>query len=945
MPRLPYPGGDDGNWGSILNDYLSQAHNTDGSLKPASVSTASIQNDSIAESKLDQDVRDKLNTIAGQQGATGPTGATGATGPTGATGASGAMGASGASGAQGIAGPTGATGPSGTPGLQGATGATGAASTVPGPTGATGPSGPQGEPGPAATVGATGPSGATGPTGVAGASGAPGEVGASGATGVAGAQGPSGPTGPIGPQGSTGATGVTGASGTPGEAGATGSQGPQGASGPQGLQGFTGPSGPSGPQGPSGDSVLGANWVSVKDHGAAGNSSADDTAAINAAIMAAGIGGTVFFPRASGAYMVSSPIKPLERQMWVGTHSPLYDWDETPAASCAIRAAAGFSGAALIHLDTPSTGRGATFRNLMFIGLGDATGSLNGMDLGPTSGGERAWIIDKCQFMLFGGAAIAGHMWVVDIRDTHISRCGYGIRPASGAGGTSCRANDNRWIGNQIYFTYHHGIAFDGSVESGAVTILGNRIERAGTQVSGSTMDPNANRDQDAAGVYMTRAHGIQLIGNFTDANADSGLKIVAASHGAVNNITMSNNIWKRDGTGDNSATMRAGVSIKDAMYVNIHGDVITYGDPDDGGPGRIAPQYGLELEANDWVTWDGSIQLDTGANTRSNGIRWVGSANWMCRISDARQPVLQLPSASTANAPLNPQTGSAYYDTTLDTLRIYDGAAWDDMGGGGGGDPTWKQWSGSQTEYNAISSKDSGTLYAVIAGGGVRRMYTGSTLMSEWTAVFTGKQNSFVGITSGDAITTGNSGSGSGDAFDAVTGTVTANTSADLTITYDRGMVASLGGSQNSYVSWSHSDYASDGYVRCYVRRSATPGVTQRVARGYSGGMNIWEIRWQADGQMVLANDAGTWLSSVAGATGLNTIYRIEAHLTTSGGELRVYAGESTTAMTTTPQPGVPAAGPWDSTRFGLMTTSNQTMSVDVAAVAVATSGWIGPA
>jgi len=33
MARLPQPGGDNGNWGDILNDYLSQAHNPNGSLK------------------------------------------------------------------------------------------------------------------------------------------------------------------------------------------------------------------------------------------------------------------------------------------------------------------------------------------------------------------------------------------------------------------------------------------------------------------------------------------------------------------------------------------------------------------------------------------------------------------------------------------------------------------------------------------------------------------------------------------------------------------------------------------------------------------------------------------------------------------------------------------------------------------------------------------------
>src|SRR5664280_1437005 len=35
MARLPTPGGDDGNWGTILNDFLSQEHNADGSLKPS----------------------------------------------------------------------------------------------------------------------------------------------------------------------------------------------------------------------------------------------------------------------------------------------------------------------------------------------------------------------------------------------------------------------------------------------------------------------------------------------------------------------------------------------------------------------------------------------------------------------------------------------------------------------------------------------------------------------------------------------------------------------------------------------------------------------------------------------------------------------------------------------------------------------------------------------
>ncbi len=97
MPRLPQPGGDTGNWGQILNDYLSQAHNPNGSLKDGL----------ITASNLTQDVQDKLAIIAGQQGATGPQGLQGASGSSGSVGASGAIGATGATGATGPGVPTG----------------------------------------------------------------------------------------------------------------------------------------------------------------------------------------------------------------------------------------------------------------------------------------------------------------------------------------------------------------------------------------------------------------------------------------------------------------------------------------------------------------------------------------------------------------------------------------------------------------------------------------------------------------------------------------------------------------------------------------------------------------------------------------------------------------------------------------------------------------------
>lgn len=40
MARLPTVGGDEGTWGQVLNDFLAAAHNTDGTLKPASIASS-----------------------------------------------------------------------------------------------------------------------------------------------------------------------------------------------------------------------------------------------------------------------------------------------------------------------------------------------------------------------------------------------------------------------------------------------------------------------------------------------------------------------------------------------------------------------------------------------------------------------------------------------------------------------------------------------------------------------------------------------------------------------------------------------------------------------------------------------------------------------------------------------------------------------------------------
>jgi hypothetical protein len=52
MARLPNPGGDDGDWGRILNQFLETVHKTDGSLKDNSVTTAAIAPGAVDETAL-----------------------------------------------------------------------------------------------------------------------------------------------------------------------------------------------------------------------------------------------------------------------------------------------------------------------------------------------------------------------------------------------------------------------------------------------------------------------------------------------------------------------------------------------------------------------------------------------------------------------------------------------------------------------------------------------------------------------------------------------------------------------------------------------------------------------------------------------------------------------------------------------------------------------------
>ncbi len=205
--------------------------------------------------------------------------------------------------------------------------------------GDTGPQGPKGGDGAKGDTGPQGPKGddgAKGDTGPSGADGVTPHIGDNGNwylgdedTGVA-AKGAKGDTGAQGPKGDPGAKGDTGAQGPKGDTGGTGPRGPAGSDASVTASSIADAMGLSGLS--AGDQIAvdtvgadgrPASWkkkardvLNVKDFGAKGDGSTDDTAAIQAAIDYAVAAGrrSVYFP--AGTYIVTSP---LHAQVETGT--------------------------------------------------------------------------------------------------------------------------------------------------------------------------------------------------------------------------------------------------------------------------------------------------------------------------------------------------------------------------------------------------------------------------------------------------------------------------------------------------------------------------------------------------------------------------------------------------------------------------------------------------
>ena len=421
------------------------------------------------------------------------------------------------------------------------------------------------------------------------------------------------------------------------------------------------------------DTAVGVN---VKDYGAIGDGSTDDTFAIQSAIEAVTPGGRVLFPE--GTYIISIPLVMYPQVALQGLHEPRYDPAATPTSPCALKASAGFVGAGMITYQAGAYG--VTLRNLALIGPGEAHASgAHGVRLPDEADvtGELGWVLDKVTIAGFPGSGVYGHGWVLDILNCHIARCDWGILADS-----TNALLDTRITNSMIYFNRNGGLGMKGSTRSGQVTVVGSRFERSGNTYG----DPASPIAFDAPGVRLGNCQDIQLLGVSTDANTGPGLWIEREDPAYyVYSIQVVGCAFTRDGGEDQVTPTHPGILLRHCSHIKIANSNVGYGQQDDGGGGGpVSPTYGLEIDsATSCDITDCRIETETFANSLNIGTANYGSVLRLAQHGQNTLPVVDDPSTIT-----DPLTGTAVYSPILGKPQFWTGSSWRDAIGGDGVNP-----------------------------------------------------------------------------------------------------------------------------------------------------------------------------------------------------------------------------------------------------------------
>jgi len=335
----------------------------------------------------------------------------------------------------------------------------------------------------------------------------------------------------------------------------------------------------------TGEGGGGIGWHNVQNnpYGAVGDGITDDTAAIQAAIDAAGYGGVVYFP--PGVYRISYPLDLPRGVTLRGSHSNLMVGpgmvaDQWP---CYLQAAPTFTSGAMINIvgdddgDHPAINGEQRIENLMLDGSQVPTGTLDGIfakgnvqnvvmrdvcirqmpnngiitasntaDEWPYSWRLHSVMVDNCH----ANGIVFERNTDLTLEDCQVIGCwatGFKLSNSANTIATHCRAE---WNGN---YGFHITGGWGNWPGSGAAT----------------------------------------LTGCSTDRNGWDGVRVDASGNGA---FLIQGLMTRRDGrNGGPGGGGYAGLRLSNTAPVVVNG-VTCYVGTDDGGTAGTSPQYGISV-------------------------------------------------------------------------------------------------------------------------------------------------------------------------------------------------------------------------------------------------------------------------------------------------------------------------------------------------------------
>ncbi|MFB6771151.1 glycosyl hydrolase family 28-related protein [Streptomyces sp. NPDC056337] len=344
--------------------------------------------------------------------------------------------------------------------------------------------------------------------------------------------------------------------------------------------------------GDSADAPAGSvrDWLNVKDFGAVGDNTTDDTAAVQAALDACVMGGVVYLP--TGGYRTSAPLTIPPAVTLQGTHANLMAVVGLTDPQCYIKPLASFVGTAVIlFLDEINGGYPTISAEHRILSV-----MIDGGDLTePGVDGIRA----------------AGNIQNVAMRDVTVRRVtGAGIHTEFNGGFFPYSWRLHRVMTDNCGW---HGFAVEVMtditlVDCQAIGNGANGFEianAANSHAIGCRAEWNVGNGFHLTGDWATgTGSGGMLLGDCsTDRNGANGVLIDAEGNPP---IQIENLLTRRDGRNNGAGGGGyAGLACDGATVPVIVGMVTCYPGTDDNGTQESSPQYGARFTGCTYVSVD----------------------------------------------------------------------------------------------------------------------------------------------------------------------------------------------------------------------------------------------------------------------------------------------------------------------------------------------------